>query len=169
MLSMDNNDLEYAGFWVRFGAALIDTVLQVAIILPLMLYLYGPMAISSHKSEVMGWPEELMLSHVLPMAMVVSFWILKQATPGKLMLSLRIVDAKTGELPSMGQWVRRYLSMYISCLVIFLGFFWVAFDRKKQAWHDKLAGTVVVRMKNQGPVPVKFEHSSSVCSDQQVG
>jgi uncharacterized RDD family membrane protein YckC len=38
-----------------------------------------------------------------------------------------------------------------------LGLIWVAFDPKKQGWHDKLAGTVVIRSKNRGPEPVKFE------------
>lgn len=166
---MDNDDLEYAGFWIRLSAALIDTVLQIIIILPLMIYLYGPLAVSSHKAEVMSWPAELMLSHVLPMALVVSFWIMKQATPGKLMLSLRIVDARTGDLPSLGQWLGRYLSLYLSCLFIFIGFIWVAFDRKKQAWHDKFAGTVVVRTKNRGTEPVRFESTSSYCSDQRNG
>jgi uncharacterized RDD family membrane protein YckC len=32
-------------------------------------------------------------------------------------------------------------------LPLFIGLIWVAFDKKKQSWHDKLAGTVVVRIK----------------------
>jgi len=40
----------------------------------------------------------------------------------------------------------------------FLGIFWVAFDKKKQGWHDKLAGTVVVKTKKTGPEPVAFNN-----------
>jgi uncharacterized RDD family membrane protein YckC len=42
-----------------------------------------------------------------------------------------------------------------------LGIIWVAFDPRKQGWHDKLAGTVVVRPKNRGPVPVKFGNDTN--------
>ena len=40
----------------------------------------------------------------------------------------------------------RSLSSFFSALVLFLGFFWAGWDREKQAWHDKIAGTLVVRV-----------------------
>jgi uncharacterized RDD family membrane protein YckC len=55
------------------------------------------------------------------------------------------VDAKTGGKPSTGQFIGRYLCYYLSSLLLGLGFIWVAFDSRKQGWHDKLAGTLVVR------------------------
>ena len=60
-------------------------------------------------------------------------------------ISARIVDARTGNRPSNGQLVGRYLAYYLSMLPLFAGFFWVAFDPRKQGWHDKLANTLVVR------------------------
>ena len=57
----------------------------------------------------------------------------------------RAEDAKTGGKPSTGQFIGRYLCYYLSSLLLGLGFIWVAFDSRKQGWHDKLAGTLVVR------------------------
>jgi uncharacterized RDD family membrane protein YckC len=87
----------------------------------------------------------------------VLFWVYRQATPGKIAIDARIVDATTGEKPSTGQLIGRYLGYYVSTIPLLLGFVWVAFDPRKQGWHDKLAGTVVVRPKHRGPTPVKFE------------
>lgn len=72
------------------------------------------------------------------------------------------------ELEYVGFWARvgaslidsvligRYLAYYVSLIPFGLGFIWVAFDGRKQGWHDKLAGTVVVRKKNREPKPVSF-------------
>jgi len=70
-------------------------------------------------------------------------------------ISAKIVDAKTGEQPSTAQFIGRYFAYFISVLPLCLGMVWVAFDMRKQGWHDKLAGTVVVR-KNNSVEPVKF-------------
>ena len=65
------------------------------------------------------------------------------------MCHLLIVDSRTGEKPSSGQMIGRYLAYYLSMLPFFLGFIWVAIDERKQGWHDKLARTVVVRKAKQ--------------------
>lgn len=71
-------------------------------------------------------------------------------------MPLRVVDAETGKTLSVGQAVARYLCYIISMLPLCLGFIWVAFDRRKQGWHDKIAQTVVVRAKDRGPERVRF-------------
>jgi uncharacterized RDD family membrane protein YckC len=60
-------------------------------------------------------------------------------------ISATIVDANTGKRPTTGQFIGRYLAYYVSMIPLFLGFFWIGIDARKQGWHDKLAGTVVVR------------------------
>jgi uncharacterized RDD family membrane protein YckC len=62
-------------------------------------------------------------------------------------LSARVVDAVTGMPLTFGQALGRYLAYFVSAIPLCLGMLWVAFDSKKQGWHDKLAGTVVVRAK----------------------
>ena len=78
------------------------------------------------------------------MVAVITFWVYKQATPGKMLISAKIVDAKTGNKPSTGQYIIRYLGYILAIIPFALGLFAVAWDKKKQGWHDKLAGTVVI-------------------------
>ena len=134
----------YVGFWARVLATLIDSVLIMAITLPPLLGIYG-LAYLDNKDAVNG-PADILISNILPMILVILFWTKKQATPGKMAVSARIVDAETGGKPSKKQCVGRYFAYILSALPLGLGFLWVAFDSKKQAWHDKLAGTVVVKV-----------------------
>lgn len=92
--------------------------------------------------------------------LIVGFWIYKQATPGKMAISARIVDARTGGRPSAGRFVIRYLGYFVSMLPLFLGIIWVAFDRRKQGWHDKLARTVVIRSTGPGIDGVPTQEST---------
>jgi uncharacterized RDD family membrane protein YckC len=146
--------LEYAGFWIRFGATLIDTILLMIITMPLLIWIYGWSYVGD--GRLIHGPAEIWISWVAPAIATVLFWRLWQATPGKAMLSLHVVDADSGKRLSVGQAAVRYLCYIISMLPLCLGFIWVAFDRKKQGWHDKIAGTVVVRSKDRGPERVRF-------------
>jgi uncharacterized RDD family membrane protein YckC len=134
---------EYVGFWARVGASIIDTILVVVICFPLVTWIYGRDYWSS--TALVQGPADFLINWVLPAVAVVLFWIYRQATPGKMAISARIVDARTGGRPSNAQLIGRYFAYYLSMLPFFLGFIWVAFDPRKQGWHDKLAGTVVVR------------------------
>ena len=58
---------------------------------------------------------------------------------------LRLVDEKTGLSISTGQAVGRYFATILSMVIFGLGYLWIVFDRRNQSWHDKLAGTVVIR------------------------
>jgi uncharacterized RDD family membrane protein YckC len=145
------NDVEYAGFWVRVGAAIIDTVLLALVILPVLTALYGPGYWSGDR-PVQG-PLDVLVSWVAPAIAVVVFWIARQATPGKMAIGARIVDAKTGGKPTTRQIILRFVGYYVAMLPLFLGILWVAFDSRKQGWHDKIAGTVVVRKKRATAAP----------------
>lgn len=147
------NDQEYAGFWIRTGAAIIDTVLMLIIIGPILTAIYGVDYWVSESFFHGFW--DLMFNYILPAIAVIIFWVYKSATPGKMATKLTIVDAKTGGKPSTGQFIGRYFAYYISILPLLLGLIWVGFDKRKQGWHDKLAGTVVIR--SNLSEPVKFE------------
>ena len=152
---MKNDELEYVGFWPRVGASLVDTILLGIIIYPVLTAFYGESYWTSE--EFVKGPLDFLLSWVFPAIAVIMFWVAKQATPGKMAVAAKIVDAKTGNAASTGQLIGRYLAYYLSMIPLFLGFIWVAFDERKQGWHDKLAGTVVVRQKNRQPKPVSFD------------
>ena len=71
------------------------------------------------------------------------FWTLARATPGKRVLGLRIVhDGQPAITWSRALW--RYICYFLSAIPLFLGFFWVLGDSRRQGWHDKLAHTQVV-------------------------
>lgn len=108
------------------------------------------------ETGLIAGPADFLITWVLPAVAIIVFWITKQATPGKMAISAKIVDASSGMAPSTGQCIGRYLAYFISMFPLCLGILWVAFDRKKLGWHDKLAGTVVVRQKRRGPEPVRF-------------
>jgi uncharacterized RDD family membrane protein YckC len=126
----------YAGFWPRFGATIVDTLIALMVTVPLMMMVKGSAA---------AGPMDFLVNWVAPAIYTIVFWSVKQATPGKMVLSMRIVDAHTGSAPSLGQYFGRYLGYFVSLIPLGLGFFWIAFDERGQGWHDKLARTVVVR------------------------
>lgn len=154
MNETDNVDYEYVGFWARTGAALIDTIIIVAVTFPLLISIYGWAYFEPTENIIQG-PADFLISWVLPALGVILFWITKQATPGKMAMRARVVDARTGANITVGQAIGRYLAYLVSMIPLMLGIIWVGIDRRKQGWHDKLAGTVVVRTKN--PEPVRFE------------
>jgi uncharacterized RDD family membrane protein YckC len=147
-------ELEYAGFWIRVGATLIDAILLMIITTPLLMWLYGA-EVWTDGRFIHGWAEFL-ISYVAPAVATVLFWRYKEATPGKMMLSLRVVDAETGDRPEVAQAIVRYFAYIVSAIVLCFGFIWVGIDPRKQGWHDKIARTVVVRAKDRGPEPVRF-------------
>lgn len=148
---MDN--LAYAGFWVRVGASLVDTLLMLIVIFPILTMIYGQEYWLSESFMLGTW--DFLFNYIFPAIAVILFWSYKSATPGKMAFKLSIVDAKTGEKPTTGQLVGRYFAYYASIIPLLLGLFWVGIDKRKQGWHDKLAGTVVIR--NTTPEPVQFE------------
>jgi uncharacterized RDD family membrane protein YckC len=151
---MNESDFEYAGFWVRVGATLIDTLLVLAITFPLLISIYGWKYLDS--DGVLSGPADFLISWLLPAVGVIWFWMRKQATPGKMALSLRVLDADSGDALSIGQSIGRYLAYFASAIPLGLGLIWVGFDSRKQGWHDKLARSVVVRAKRRGPISVSF-------------
>lgn len=151
---MEASNLEYAGFWIRTWAALIDSLLLCIVLFPVLTAIYGWAYWDS--ADLVQGSADFLLSWVAPAVVVLLFWIARQATPGKMAFATQIVDARTGGKPATTQLVIRYLGYYLSMLPLFLGIIWVAFDRRKQGWHDKLAGTVVVRRRKAPGEPVTF-------------
>ncbi len=146
----DESNVAYAGFWIRFLASVIDSILTFAIIGPILYWLYGKdyflVALGLREADsFFAGPADALLNYVLPAIAVVLFWIARQATPGKMALSMKIVDADSFGPLTKGQAIGRYLGYYLSILGLFIGFLWVAFDPRKQGWHDKLARTVVIK------------------------
>jgi len=142
---MEEEPYEYAGFWIRVGATLIDTVLLMLVTLPLLTYTHGWNSFFDPARGLVAGVADFLISYIVPAVAIVVFWMHRQATPGKMIVSATIVDAKTGGPLTVRQSIGRYLGYFVSTIPFGLGLIWVAFDQKKQGWHDKLAGTVVIR------------------------
>jgi uncharacterized RDD family membrane protein YckC len=115
-----------AGFWVRMGALFLD-VLLVGFAMSL-LHPFGDF-------------------HIVVLAIYGAvMWKLRGTTVGGIVFDLHVVRVDGRPL----DWetaIVRALGCFLSLCVVFLGFIWIAFDDNHQAWHDKIAGTVVVRAK----------------------
>ena len=155
MSTRPDNDLEYAGFWIRVVASIFDAILIMTITYPLLVMIYGWSYFSVDSPLIQG-PADFLISWIFPMVATIGLWMAIDATPGKIAIKARIVDARTGRKISFGQALLRYLCYFLSAIPLGLGFIWVAFDEKKRAWHDLLAGTVVIRSTERGPQPVRF-------------
>ena len=134
--------VSYGGFWIRVVAYIIDAIL-LAIVGGILLVVFR--ADPSNPTNA-GYNAARLFDLVVSAAYFTAFWTLWGASPGQRILGLRIVDANTGQpIASVGKAFVRWLGLFISFLVCFIGVIWVAFDPRKQGWMDKIAGTVVVR------------------------
>jgi uncharacterized RDD family membrane protein YckC len=121
-------------------ASVIDSLLIVVVLVPLLVFYYG----LDFGGKAAGAATSDFAIHVIVGVACILFWRYWGATPGKMAISARIVDAKTGRAPSTGSLVARYVGYFVSTLPLMLGFAWIAIDRRKQGFHDKIAGTVVI-------------------------
>jgi uncharacterized RDD family membrane protein YckC len=135
------SDTNYVGFWARVGASLIDTVIYMALFFPLLWLIYG----KQYFTGELPFGTADVISILLPVIVTIAFWMKKRGTPGKLLVSAHVVDAETGANLKLSQSIIRYIGYFVSTIPFCLGFLWVAFDKRKQGWHDKIAGTVVVK------------------------
>jgi uncharacterized RDD family membrane protein YckC len=139
----NENTFDYVGFWPRVWAALLDALVFFLFNVSILYAIHGR---GYFKMDIaLRGPVDFLNTFVLASTFIFLFWIISSATPGKMAVGAKIVDAKTGTKPQAKQFLIRYLGYYVSALPLGLGFLWVAFDSQKQGWHDKLAGTVVIR------------------------
>jgi uncharacterized RDD family membrane protein YckC len=141
LASSSSSSPDYAGFWQRGLALLIDWLIVVVISMPVIVLAFGAEYFSLDPMR-RAW--DLVFALAAGTA-VVWFWRYCGATPGKLAVGVKIVDARTGGQPSTARLAVRFLSYFVSAVPLYLGFLWAAVDRRKQGWHDKIAGTVVVQ------------------------
>ena len=165
--------VEYAGFWVRFLAYIVDAipfiiVSAVVVVGPLMGGMYNamldlptpPYGADYYSPEYQAWQAAWLermnvlmsditprfwLLQVFPVVYFIGFWTWLGRTPGLMLFGLRVAKEADGTPPGFARSVLRYVGYVLSWIALFIGFIWVAFDSRKQGWHDKIAGTFVVR------------------------
>jgi uncharacterized RDD family membrane protein YckC len=129
----------YVGFWQRLAAFLIDWLVVFVIYGPIVIMAFGTGYFSLDVPRYWDAATGLVIAVGTLLA-----WRYQGATPGKIAVAARIVDAETRGSPSTARLVVRLFAYIVSVLPLCLGFLWIAFDRRKQGWHDKIAGTVVI-------------------------
>lgn len=122
----------YAGFWLRFGAAIIDGIL-VGLVNGILRGMIGDGFMYSVLTLLIGW-----LYYTLMESSA------HQATLGKKVLGIRVTDLD-GNRIGFGRATGRYFGKIISAIILLIGYIMAAFTEKKQALHDILAGTLVVK------------------------
>jgi len=91
------------------------------------------------------------------------FLLTRGLTPGKKLLGLQVVNAQTGQVPGFAKmFVREIVGRFVSALFFGLGYFWAIFDKNAQAWHDKMAGTVVLKREHAAAVAVTGRDGAGV-------
>jgi uncharacterized RDD family membrane protein YckC len=141
-MQTDPPNMNYATFWDRLLAFVLDNILVMILLLPLLFLVYGRAWLEN--TELLKTPLGYAIQLGVVFGYLMLFWKLRSATPGKILMDMSIVDADTGGKPTTGKLLIRCVAYYVSALPLFLGFFWVAFDKRKQGFHDKLANTVVI-------------------------
>ncbi|MCZ9336029.1 RDD family protein, partial [Klebsiella pneumoniae] len=78
------NDVEYAGFWIRLGATVVDMILITVITAPVLYLLYGSVYGDANNPEIYRGMGEVVVSWIAPAIATILFWRYRQATPGKM-------------------------------------------------------------------------------------
>lgn len=139
--------LEYAGFWIRVGAKLIDGVIlaivQYALMIPLGIVAFS---MNQDSGEMVSWGF-LALQQLLGIAIPAgynTFFIGRfGATLGKMACQIKVVTPE-GDPVSYSRALGRYFGELISAILLCIGYFMVAFDNEKRGLHDRICSTRVV-------------------------
>lgn len=148
-----------AGFWRRALAALLDVLLVAVVLAAAEL---GYLTASGGWSIELDDPAHQIIAAAVGVAALLYDVLLTWrigGTIGKRALGLT-VQSREGGKAGLGQLIARLLGRLVSALPLLLGFFWAAWDARKQTWHDRLADTVVVRDDVPVPRPIATEAST---------
>jgi uncharacterized RDD family membrane protein YckC len=131
----------YGGFWIRVVAYIIDAIILAVVggIVDAIFRVNPSNAGSGAYSAASG------LNLVIGIAYFTYMWSQQGATLGQRIFRLRVVDANTGQRITIGKALLRWVGLFVSFIVCFVGVIWVAFDSRKQGWADKIAGTFVLQ------------------------
>ncbi len=129
---------KYAGFWIRLLATIIDGII---------LSILGRILFGSETANMQDGTANVSFTGwqtLVPILYTIGFWGVLSTSPGKMLFGLKIVNEK-GEKLSWKTAIIRYLGYIVSWITLGIGFLWIAFDKKKQGLHDKIAKTYVVK------------------------
>ena len=137
----------YAGFWRRLIAYAVDALI-VGVPLMIIGRLTGSVVLQQNASGVEAYTTSTPFAIFAGLASIAYFvWQEssdKQATIGKSVMGLKVTNLQGGRI-SMAQALIRYFGKFLSSIIFYIGFIIAGFTEKKQALHDMLAKTLVVK------------------------
>jgi uncharacterized RDD family membrane protein YckC len=151
---------EFAGWWQRVGASILDGLIAIPFLIPGMVVLFaGPTDIKFREDgfEGAGFYEEptggtvalAVLLYLIGMAAFLIFYCRRVSRVGSSLgmsaAGYRIIDARTGANVSMSKSVGRFFARYLSALPCYLGYLWPLWDSENRTFHDMIAQTRAVR------------------------
>ena len=154
--------MEYAGFWRRFAAYIIDFVIVTVPLAAVLFVIPGDFFSVCGEYVTTTFDQDGVASKsidykcettgVANLIMIVFAWLYfalmessaKQATLGKAMIGVIVTDAD-GNRISFGRASGRYFAKFVSVITLMIGFIMAAFTKRKQALHDMMAGCLVIR------------------------
>ena|SRR3989344_6723183 len=141
--------IQYAGFWIRLAAKLIDLFI-LALLLALPFYLLNFLATGSPIPKELPTFVYIYIFLWFIIFILYDIYFIKKynATPGKMIMRIKVVKADNSSVTwatSIVRWIIYKLGS--GWWVLFLGVLWIIWDEKKQGWHDKVANTYVIRTK----------------------
>ena len=144
--------VRYGGFWIRFIAIIIDGIIVELVVLPVSLLIGGMIGLAGSAVRMPGIGIHLVGGIVGATVGLLANWIYeasmesstKQATVGKMVLGLKVTDLD-GRRISFARATGRHFAKFISWMTLLIGYIMAGFTERKQALHDMIAGTLVVR------------------------
>lgn len=134
--------IEFAGFWIRLGAFVIDVII-LGLLVCMIPYILGAFALSSPAIFVPNF--FLALIWLAEIIYFVGFWEWRGQTPGKMVVGIRVIRTDGSSL-TLSRALVRYVGYIVCSLTLFIGFIWLVFDSHKQGLHDKIADTYVIKL-----------------------
>jgi uncharacterized RDD family membrane protein YckC len=150
--------LEYAGFWRRFAAAFLDGIVLWAVSVPFfVLWILPHFGLTVDQFETMGSDRQMeigggyLLYFITTLLAEFMYFALfessrRRATLGRIVVGIEVVDVHAQRI-HLGRALGRRLARFLSGLTIGIGFLVQLFTRRRQALHDAVAGTLVVRVR----------------------
>jgi uncharacterized RDD family membrane protein YckC len=144
--------VRYGGFWIRFVAAFIDGILVELVVLPVGALIGGMIGLAGSAVRMPGMGIHLVTGITGFGLGLFANWIYeaamesssKQATVGKMALGLRVTDLE-GRRISFARATGRHFAKLLSAMILLVGYIMAGFTDRKQALHDMIAGSLVVR------------------------
>ena len=150
---MNKNSPQYASFGQRFIALIIDNIVFYFLLGFIFMMIFDTKEYTHAELDTILKTQglaglinvqQMLIKHAILLSIIVFFWVRYGATPGKMLLKLKVVDTTTGAKLTILQALSRYLGYFLS-FPLGIGFLWMLKDEKNQCWHDKLSNSVVIR------------------------